>query len=146
MKFIGKLLSTVAIITATTTHAESFDVQKEVKQNQILYHVDMTDGEKVLIQDSDITLTINSIVDHRCPKGAMCILATQYDENGAIGLWEGGVEVDMDVLQGFEMQNVSIMYQENKHNKVQLADHEIEIARVQKDFNQYHLTIQLDRK
>jgi hypothetical protein len=146
MKIVAKLLSAIAIITATATHAESFNVQKEVKKNQILYHVDMTDGEKVLIQDSDITLTINSIVDHRCPKGAMCILATQYDENGAIGLWEGGVEVDMDVLQGFEMQNVALMYQENKRNRVQLTDHEIEIARVQKDSNQYHLTIQLDRK
>jgi hypothetical protein len=129
--FCGLFLGSLSV------QAESFDVQKEIKNGSIIYHVDMEKDEKVLIQDVDLMLTINKIEDHSCPKGAMCIMN---------GLWEGGIEVEMEVLEGYEMKKLSHMYQENKENKLQLSDKDLEITKIKKTNNQYHLTLQLKTK
>jgi len=130
MKLIKALYLAGIIIGTTPINAESFAVQKELKNNQISYHIDMDKDEKVLIQDDDLILTINQINDHSCPKYARC-------------LWEGGFEVEVEILEGFEMEKLVFMYNENTRNNVLLADREIEVLDVYKEQDRYHVIIQI---
>lgn len=136
LKTTIRIIGILGFLFATSAIA---DIRKEIDGNDVLYHIDIKKHEyiQVMVENTDLSLILKDLEDHRCPKNAVCY----SDENN---LWDGGIELKLDIIQFFDVQTIVVMYLDKPH-RLPLIDHDIIITEITNENDQYHVSLKISK-
>lgn len=127
----GIIIAISSIVSTTNTAiAANFDVQKEVNQNEAIYHVNMDKNERVQVGDSNLILILTKLEDFRCPVGLSC-------------WWEGGIMLHMDVIKDGQVAETMLLYQDQP-TQLRLFNRIITLANIASSSNEtYQIVLKM---
>lgn len=124
---VGIIIAISSIASAANN--DGFDVQKEIKQNEVIYHVNMGGNERVQIGDSNLVLILTELEDLRCPVGLSC-------------WWEGGIVLHMTSIKDGQITETILIYQDQP-TSLKLSNRIVTIADIVCNNGSYQIVLKM---